>query len=583
MSLSVRTKIFLSAAGTAAISLGLAAWLSSSSIGARTDEQIERGLSTEARLAAEILAGRPALTSVAALDAEADRLGHELDVRVTLIAADGSVLGDSEEDVSAIPALESHSARPEVIDAGRSGLGAARRHSGTLGVDMLYVAARSSHPVVAIVRLALPLTEETERIRTVRTSALFGFLAAVAAALGAAWVLSARLAGRVRSIAAAAQRHAEGDYRPHAFDAGTDELGTVARVLDGLIRELAQRLSELASDRARTEAILSGMSEGVMVVRRDGRVQLVNQAARRILKTEAAAVGHPYPQAVRDPRLVAQVDAALTGKPSDPVEVALDAGERVLECSAHPAPEEAGGGVVLVLHDITRLSRADRIRRDFVANVSHELRTPLTAIRGYVEALGEDATLSPEGRGFLGVIERQSAHMDRLVRDLLRLARLDANQEVLQVRRIEVEDLFRGVVADLMGPIASKRLETGTAVEPAAAAIDGDPSKLREIVWNLLDNAVKHSPEGGRIELGARAQPGGVVLTVADSGPGVPQEDLLRIFERFYRVDKSRARDPGGTGLGLAIVKHLVELHGGRVRAANRPDGGAIFSVWLPS
>ena len=238
---------------------------------------------------------------------------------------------------------------------------------------------------------------------------------------------------------------------------------------------------------------------------------------------------------------------------------------------------------MLVLHDISDLRRVDRMRRDFVANVSHELRTPLTAVRGYVEALMDEPVSPAERRKFLEVIDRHTARMERLVRDLLRLARLDAHQETADLHVLDVASLFRSVLADLAEPIERRHVTTAVNVEPAAVSIQADVTKLQDAVRNLVENAVNYSADGGQIELGAKTNGEMIDLTVADRGPGVPESDLGRVFERFYRVDQSRTRDPGGTGLGLSIVRQLVELHGGRVRAANRPDGGAIFTISIPN
>jgi two-component system, OmpR family, phosphate regulon sensor histidine kinase PhoR len=227
---------------------------------------------------------------------------------------------------------------------------------------------------------------------------------------------------------------------------------------------------------------------------------------------------------------------------------------------------------VLVLHDITDLRRADRIRRDFVANVSHELRTPLTAIRGYVEALLDAPPKPAETRRFLEIIARHSSRMERLVKDLLRLARLDAGQEGLETVPCSVEALFAGVIADLTPVIDARGQQVDVHVAPDAASVAGD----------LVENASNYSPERSRIVLSSKSDGSHVLIDVADSGPGIPEADLTRVFERFYRVDKARARESGGTGLGLSIVRHLVELHGGEVRAINRPEGGATFRIRLP-
>jgi two-component system phosphate regulon sensor histidine kinase PhoR len=234
-----------------------------------------------------------------------------------------------------------------------------------------------------------------------------------------------------------------------------------------------------------------------------------------------------------------------------------------------------------VLHEITDLRRADTIRRDFVANVSHELRTPLTAIRGYVEALLEQPGQDEDTQRFLEIVSRQSARMERLVTDLLRLARLDAKQETLERTTCEVERILRTVVADLTPAVSAKQQRVVVSVAPDAAQVQADAAKLHDIVRNLAENAVNYSPEAAEIRIEASRRDGTVAIVVSDSGPGIPPADLTRVFERFYRVDKARAR-PGGTGLGLAIVRHLVELHGGTIRAANGALGGAEFTVTLP-
>lgn len=351
--------------------------------------------------------------------------------------------------------------------------------------------------------------------------------------------------------------------------------------------QTAARVNELEADRARMAAILAGMVEGVLVVDGDGRLRLVNDAARHMLNLEDHLLGRHYVEAVRQPGVVQQLGAALKGEHRPPIEVPLDrgsgaaAGPRIFRAQATPASAE-GGGAVLVLHDISDLRRVDRVRRDFVANVSHELRTPLTAVRGYVEALMEEPTSPDQRRKFLEVIDRHTGRMERLVRDLLRLARLDAQQETAELHAVDVLSLFRSVSTDLSERIEKQRIHVDVHVDPAASVIEADPTKMHDALRNLIENAVNYSAEGGRVVLAARLEDGRVLLTVSDDGPGVPEADLGRVFERFYRVDKSRTREQGGTGLGLSIVRHLVELHGGRVRAENRREGGAIFTIALP-
>ena len=585
--MTFRSKIVLTALAAAAVAVLVATALVSWSVRRSLERRIERELGTEARLAAELLSHRTAATA-AELDAEADTLGRILGARVTFVGADGVVVGDSDLTTDALRGAENHGERPEIAAARQHGFGAARRRSTTLGSDMMYVAIpvrNATMPPLAFVRLALPLTDIDRQLAAVRSFAALGFGVGLAATLLLTWIFSAPLARRLRAIEARAQRYAAGNFAPTMPDYAHDEIGRVARMLDSLTRDLAGRLAGLEADRARMAAILSGMVEGVLVVNEHGRLQLANEAARQLLQIGDAAEGRHYPEIVRQPAVAQQIAAALGGRPTASVELTglRDPGVTLIARTA-PVEISPGRGAVVVLHDITDIRRADRIRRDFVANVSHELRTPLTAIRGYVEAMADAS--QEEGRRFLEIVTRHTLRMERLVRDLLRLARLDAGQEALDSVPCSIDSLFAAVEFDLAGPIAARRLRVDHRIAPDAATLTGDPAKLQDALRNLLENAINYSPEGGAIVLESQRRADRVIVTVTDEGPGIPPGDLTRIFERFYRVDKARTRDgrdPGGTGLGLSIVRHLVELHGGRVSAANRPERGAVFTIDLPA
>jgi two-component system phosphate regulon sensor histidine kinase PhoR len=409
-----------------------------------------------------------------------------------------------------------------------------------------------------------------------------GVLTAAAAALLYRSSIAGRDTDRVAGILSVARRYLLGDLSRPAPDYGDDDLGSVARAMDQAVQELGRRVDGLARDRARMEAILSSMIEGVLVVDDQGRLQLVNDAARRILKLEKESSNRAYVEAIRHPGIVEHISRALAGEETDGLELSVTRDTtRTLVARVTPVVA-AGRGAVLVMHDITDLRRADLVRRDFVANVSHELRTPLTAIKGYAEALLDDADDAEAREKFLDIIHRHATRMERLVKDLLRLARLDAGQEAVELVPCDVEGLLRGIANDFEAMAAQKQQSIDTRVAPEAATLVTDAAKLHDIARNLIENAVNYTPDGGAIDVRATVVSGQFQLTVADTGHGIAPDDLARVFERFYRVDKSRTR-PGGTGLGLSIVKHLVQVLDGEVTASNQPGGGALFTVTLPA
>jgi two-component system phosphate regulon sensor histidine kinase PhoR len=576
-----RTRTFLSAVIASSLALVVATWLIESRLRTTVEDSIRDGLLHQATLAGQLLSDRP---DAADPEAEAGQLGRLLGERVTFIAADGLVIGDSEITRENLGTLENHATRPEIIQARAAGTGTAVRQSATTGIETEYAAAAVQGRAVAFVRIALPIAHVEEDVASVRRQALLGLAAGVAATIVLLWIVSGPMARRLGAIAEAAQRYRAGDFSRPMRDGGRDEIGQVATALDDTAQDLGARIREMARDRAHTDAILTGMVEGVVLVDASGRLVLTNPTVRRMLRLSSATGDQHYLEVVRQPDISAQLSRALTGETPAPAEVQLDAnGQRqIWRAQAVPVARERGGGAVLVLHDITDLRHADQVRRDFVANVSHELRTPLTAIRGYVEAISDEPT-SPEAPQFLEIISRHTQRMERLVKDLLRLARLDAGQETIERLACPVAAIVGAVEHDLQARLVHRGQRLVLGVDDGAESVVGDPAKLQDVLRNLIENASNYGPEGGTVDVESHVEADGVAVSVSDRGPGIPEADLVRVFERFYRVDRSRTRDPGGTGLGLSIVRHLVELQGGRVRAANREGGGSVFTVWLPN
>ncbi len=581
--MKLRTRLFLAAFGIAGLSLLLAAALVAWSLERQLLDRITNELVDETRLVAELFE-RSGSRSMADVDREADSLGERLNARVTVIDDAGRVLGDSAEDGPSLAAMENHGMRPEIVIAREAGVGVMRRYSTTVDRDLLYAAVTLNHPDIAFVRLALPLTAVDEQIASVQGATAVGLLLALGGALVLAWIASTAMSRRVRTIAAAAERYRRGDLTGPAGPYGNDEIGTVARALDASMQELGRRLAELSRNRRLTDAILGSMTEGVLVVDARGRVQMANDAVCAMLQISETPVNHHYVELIRHPDLAKQIGRALEAGGSSRAEITLST-EPVKICLANAAPYIAQDepGVVVVLHDISEFRRAAQIRQDFVANVSHELRTPLTAIRGAVDTLEEESDPEAERR-FLAIIKRHTRRMERLVADLLRLAGLDSGKEQLHLRASGIEMLISGIASELAPVLEAKRQQVASDVDDDAARLLVDPAKMHDVLKNLVENAAHYAPDGTDIDITASANGDGksVVIRVADRGPGIPDTDLDRVFERFYRVEDSRARNPGGTGLGLAIVKHLVGLHGGAIEAANRPGGGSIFTIVLP-
>ncbi len=581
--MTVRTRTFLSVLLASVVALTVSTLLVEHSLRQYQYDDARASLFSQARLAAHLVADQAALSDLATADAEADRIGALLDVRVTLIAGDGRVLGDSELDGEELATAENHAHRQEVEDAARTGEAAVIRGSTTTNVDTMYAVVAVASGPVGFVRLALPLTSVDARVSDLHRLALAGLGAGLLVALLATAITSIMLNRRLRIVAETAERYRAGDFSRPARDHGRDEVGTVANVLDATVRELGTRLGDMERERAHTDAILHGMAEGVLLVDHEGRLVLTNPAVRAMLHLPGPAEGLHYLEVVRQPAIAGLLAAVLGQQLAEPVEIELDRSpRRRVMARVVPVARERGGGAVLVLHDITDLRHADQVRRDFVANVSHELRTPLTAIRGYVEALLDTPSDPDEARRFLEVISRHTLRMERLVRDLLRLARLDAGQETIDRGTCSVQGIVDAAAADLEALLGGRRQRVERHVAADAATVAGDAAKLQDVLRNLLENASNYTPEGSAVEVHARRVGDEVEIAVADNGPGIPEADLPRIFERFYRADRSRSRDPGGTGLGLSIVRHLVGLHGGSLEAANREGGGAVFTVRLP-
>lgn len=519
--------------------------------------------------------------------------------RITCILPDGTVAADSEADSGY---MENHLSRPEVAAALKGAASTARRRSATVGRELFYAAAPvrakdggQAGRVVCALRIAAELPAIEARLGPARGGILVAMLLMAAFAVAAAALFSRRISAPLAALADASLAAARGD-RSHPIPdvRGPEEITALARALSSMSSELERRVREAEEEGRERATILDGMVEAVLALDGELKVRVANSAALALFgyATGAPPLGRALLSVTRSVELEEAAEACLSGGLPIEREIAIyGEGERWFQ--AFVAPLISGGarkGEVIVLNDITRLRRLERVRRDFVANVSHELRTPIQLIKGFSEALMDGGLDDPEReRRFVSIIAGNAARMENLISDLLTLARLEQEGESwLQCETLPVADLLKEAVDAVEPKAEAKGMAIAVSVEAGLSA-EVNAGLFVQAVVNLLDNAVKYSPAASGVVLAAMRETDApasgqatLLVTVTDHGMGIPPKDLPRLFERFYRVDKARSREQGGTGLGLAIVRHIALAHGGSVSVESAAGEGSRFSIRLP-
>jgi two-component system phosphate regulon sensor histidine kinase PhoR len=518
------------------------------------------------------------------------RVAAGTSLRVTLIAPDGTVLGDS---VSAPGAMDNHAGRPEIASALLGEPATSMRNSPTLGMAMAYAAAplRVNDRITGVIRVAMAASE----LGTAITPFILASVAIAAAMMATMALASSRIgasvAGPMKALMDAASDWSAGRLERRVKRFEDPELGPLADTMNAMAAELAGRIIAMERQKRELGAILDGMGEAVLSTDADLVIRLANPKARSLLGRAGSTQpfeGLSLLQATGTITLDELARRCAARGHREEAEITLYGDDtRHLLANAEPISLEDGrSGVVLVLNDITRLKRLERVRKDFVANVSHELRTPITLIKGFAETL-EDVDDPVEARHFLGIVKRHADRMSAIIEDLLSLARLEGpEQGSMQTARTDAALLLDHAVESLGRGPQDKAVSIVTTCE-TGLAVRANEGLLEQALVNLLDNAVKYGPRGATIRAEATTEAGFARFSIIDEGPGIPARDLGKLFERFYRVDRARSRELGGTGLGLAIVRHIALAHGGDASVTSKEGSGSSFIIriplWMPS
>ena len=524
------------------------------------------------------------------IDAIANDIGSQLDVRVTIISSDGSVLGDSELSIEQVENVENHSDRPEIKQALISGkYGESKRFSTTVMQDMLYIASPlGTRETEGVVRLAISLSEiklVSNRLKKVlHISILLSFILIVFIS----FIVSLIISKPVQKMSSITQSIAHGDFSRRLLVTSNDEIGDLSEAINHMSEQIKLRIDEVIINKSRLEAVLTSMSEGVMAVDLKSTVLFINQSLKEFLQVSEKIAGRKPLEIIRNIEIQEIADEALHVKQgilSREISVLIPE-EKILLIHATPIKHKGiVDGAVLVFHDITELRRLSKIRQDFVANVSHELRTPISSIKGYSETLLEGALDDKENaREFLTIIHSEAERLASLIADILNLSKIESGKFIMELKSCRIDAIIMQVFSRLKKQARKKKIILDMQIPSDCPKILADERKLSQVVLNLIDNAIKYTPEGGKGKVTIASQNKGsyIQINISDTGIGIPEKDLPRIFERFYRVNKAHSKELGGTGLGLSIVKHIIQAHQGEVFVNSVLGQGSTFSFTIP-
>jgi two-component system phosphate regulon sensor histidine kinase PhoR len=565
------------------------AWIFSRNLNQFYTQETQLDLESRARLVVPQVQGSLQASQTAYLDALSKQLGEQSHTRITMITLDGKVVGDSVEDPRR---MDNHANRPEIIEALHGKVGVATRYSHTLQQNMMYVALPvvEEDTVVGCVRTALPLRTISSTISSALYPIIYSGLGiALIATLISLW-LSRRISLPLEEMKRGAERFARGELDGRLPSYSGEEMWGLAEAMNQMAAQLDDRIRTVVRQRNEQEAVLGSMLEGVLAVDKEERILRINQTAAELLDiVPAEAVGRRILEKVRKPELQKFISETLRSQSGIEADITLIIRGKQCFLQAHGTPlRDSRGkdiGALIVLNDITRLQRLENIRRDFVANVSHELKTPITAIKGSVETLLSGAMDEPESaHRFLEIVARQADRLNAIIEDLLALSRIEQGEEQsgIELIRGDIKQVLQSALQSCQVKAQEKRMHLDLESPEELIAPINAPL-LEQALVNLIDNAIKYSPDQSRVRIAATRDDHGMQIQVQDWGSGIAHEHLPRLFERFYRVDKARSRKFGGTGLGLAIVKHIVQAHNGQINVASTPGEGSTFTIKLPT
>lgn len=523
------------------------------------------------------------------IDEVCKKMGTSMESRITFITEDGSVLGDSHQNVHL---MDNHLQRPEVQAALSQGKGVFRRYSTSTDMEMFYVAMvlDESSPR-DIIRLAVPLSYINKSISQLRLILISGLFTALLIATFLSLRFSGRLIRPLQEIGSVARSISSGDFDCKVAFRSEDELGILAKTINEMGQTLKEKVRQISREKSKLETVISAMTSGVILCNARGSIDFINDAALKIFGVEREdVVGFSLQAAIRNFVLSENLQEVLEKDEMKSFELNLFFPDtRVLQ--VYMVPITGGSrkevmGALAVFHDITGIRSLESMRSEFVANVSHELRTPLTIIKGYAETLLDENNWHDLGtvKKILTIIDKETERLARLLKDLLNLSRIESSKGVMKRQDVNIKQVVAEAIGLLQAQAKEKALHINLRLpEEGLKSIKGDSDWLLQLFIDILDNAIKYTPQGGSIDIKIEQRSKEVLVIVSDTGIGIPAKNLPYIFERFYRVDKGRSRRLGGTGLGLAIVKHIVDAHNGRVEVKSTVGVGTTFYIYLPS
>ena len=538
-------------------------------------------LESEARLVAQASLPDFVTSERNELDTLAKTTGEQISSRVTIIASDGTVLGDSEHDPQT---MENHATRPEVVEALAGGVGVSTRYSTTLEQQMLYVAVPITidGQVLGIARVALPLAEVEKSVNTLITSIVLSMAIATLLVILAAAIIARRAAQPIRQLTQAARRIASGELEQKIPVLTSDESGQLAKAFNEMSASLKDMVAEISDEKTKLANILSNIADGVMMVDDEGRVLLANKAAEHMFNfEETQATGKHLIETVRDYEIDRTLKSCLETAKEQTAQLEFEPGKRFLRVIAVPLMTDGLTGSLLLFQDLTELKSLQTMRRELVGNISHELRTPLAGIKAIVETLQDGAISDKKVAGdFLSSIDTEVDRMMQMVTELTELSRIESGRGDLKPEMVNLNLLAEDVIARFKPQAERKSVAMSADLSTDIPLVQADKDRIYQVITNLVHNAIKFTPQNGKVNISAELSENSVLMKVSDTGIGISAEDLPRIFERFYKADKARAGE--GAGLGLAIAKHVIQAHGGNIWVESEEGKGSTFFFTLP-